>query len=384
MGGAEMYTNNKVKYLISTGWKVKVCFYVTAENVRLDGLLPFVGNCNSEMSLPLNFYSRNKREDIINKIIGDYTLSEETIVESHLPHLSIWAELVAKKLKGRHIVNCIQEQPIDQTPRLAQYYEFKLKRREILNATEKSLQIRYFVNYYKPEYAQYTHNAKIICSNVVTDDIAPQVVLEKSNYNIVTIGRLDKAYVPTMLEEVRSFVAANGDKKFNFIVVGGSPGGRVESEVASFFQNTENIKVYTLGYVFPIPGALLDCCDVSIASANSIYVSYERGIPTIAVCAYDYQGMGIFGETTQSIVIRKNEPQIPIRELLDDVLIKGKYKKKSLVEKKENESNLVLQEQIEYIENSKEKKEYYEVDRIYSKSSFIINRIKLLFHNIKN
>ena len=95
------------------------------------------------------------------------------------------------------------EENINQlTKKEAAFVEYKMKRWEILNASVKSFH-RYFNNLYKEEYANYVHKyMRAYCSNVVDENTSFQDDVRKADFNIMSVGRLDKPYVHYMLQEV--------------------------------------------------------------------------------------------------------------------------------------------------------------------------------------
>lgn len=45
MGGAQMYTENKVNYLREEGWDINVFYYINGENLKLPSLREYKDNC---------------------------------------------------------------------------------------------------------------------------------------------------------------------------------------------------------------------------------------------------------------------------------------------------------------------------------------------------
>ena len=64
MGGAEMYTSNKLKFLDIANWSASVYFTNECQTIMLENLSKFQSNCIKECRKPFIYYS-NKEIDAI-------------------------------------------------------------------------------------------------------------------------------------------------------------------------------------------------------------------------------------------------------------------------------------------------------------------------------
>ncbi len=365
MGGSEMFTANKVQYLQNNGWDVRVFFANPHGQIKIEALRQFSMNLIPEIGFAFYYINKRTRYKIINRICEGVSCDDETVVESHLLVQGYWGELIAKACNGKSILNAMEENIKPLSNNEAAFVEFKLKRMEILNASVKSFR-RYFNNKYKDEYASYTHDLmRAYCSNVTTDDDAFDYSLSPADYNIISIGRLDKSYIYPMFEEIAIFAKRVSWKKINVIVIGGSPDGSVENRIRQLFDDIKNVSLYLYGYLFPIPTKLLLQADVSIAMANSVLVTSDLGIPTIVLDIHDLQPIGIFERTTPNRFTRDREPIQKVSELLKEILVDGKYLKiapKNVDVSKELDD--VFGKQIKFLElSAKESSVYYDVNK---------------------
>ena len=382
MGGAEMFTANKIKYLKSVGWKAHVYYYRKFGNIKIPELKQFENNNIPELLYGITYISKRKREEIINRICEEIKYGDEVIIESHILNLAYWGELIAKRCRGKSIINAMEENFSPMNEKEVAFIEFKMKRMEILNATPKNLH-RYLSDHYKDEYVKYTHKYMVpFCSNVVTEEDF-NISLPKNGQNILSIGRLDKPYVMPMFEEIKRFAESNPQKTYNLLIIGGSPKGTVENKIKHLFSGINNIFLYEYGYVFPIPRNLIDKADVSIASANSVLVSYDRGIPTIAIDIHDLHPMGVFGYTTKNKFSRTNEPHQTVSELLNEILNENKYPKQTPNDYDEQAMiREVFGKQIKFLSLSPFDNIYYDVESVYHRFTYFKNQFKNLVKNI--
>lgn len=367
MGGAQMYTVNKIEYLRSIGWDVVVYYSLPYKSILIGGLAEFDHNFIPDMQYAIQYLPQKRYEPIIKKICQGVIRYDELVVETHLAALSGWGEIIAARLKGRHVVNFLEEHPRALTKKEAKYYEFKLKRREVLNASEISLK-RLFGIFYKEEYLEYEHKSGFFCSNVVGESVFDSSFLKVANFNILSIGRLDKPYIETLVLELKKLAINNKKYSFNFHFVGGSNSGKVEKWIEMELGNIDNVNNYLYGFMFPIPLGLIEMANIAVASANSILVTSERGCPTISIDMSDFGAIGLFGYTTVNKFNRTVEPFVPISELIEQVLIhktiqlegRGCSKKGSEIAQRH------MEESVNYLKCMDEKKDYYDLKKIYS------------------
>lgn len=383
MGGSEMFTYNKWKYLTSHGWDVDIFFFNKGEHFCLKELEKYKNNCIPDLIYGISFLSSRRKKDILDRILSNVTQNDEIVVESHLYSLTLWGEMIVERMGGRSIVNCMEEN-IDQISLAeAEFMEFKLKRHEILNASVKSLH-RYFGQCYKDEYEKYTHSyMRAYCSNVVTRTVKAEIEIKKADFNILSIGRLEKPYVLPTFAEVRKFVDLHHDKFFNIIVIGGDPKGDVEGKIRTVFNGVKNVYFLFLGYMFPVPSNLIEINNVAIASANSVLVPSNEGVPTIAIDIHDNLPIGIYGRTTNNKFSRDSEPATSIVELLDDVLIKGLYPKSNPILRNEKaEMEEVFGKQLDFLKLSSSDGTAYPVEELYSVWRVLYDRTKYYLHKL--
>lgn len=364
MGGAQKYLENKVRYLQSKGWGVFVFFYLEPKEVKLPLLADFKDSYIPELLYWYYSFTPKDRKGIINRIketVGD---GDKIIVESHLLSLSYWSELVAKDLGACHIVNFLEEGSYVFSNKQYEFFEYKLKRWQILNAEEANIH-RLFGSYFKSDFLQYENKIRFDCSNVVDEYTDVEYDFEKSDYTIITIGRLEKPYVMPMVEEIRNFALKYSSKSINVIFVGGSPDENIEKNIKAKL-NLPQLNVYMLGYLYPIPISLLRNVDAAVGSANAVLVTSAYDIPTVSMDMYDSMAIGVYGYTTSNKWARTEEPQQHVSYLLEEILIERKYQPRGEIKHIKEDMEEELARQISFIDRAMQSKGYFDVDSIPS------------------
>lgn len=383
-----MYTYNKWKYLSSHGWDIEIYYTVNKDGrFFLKELEIYKDNYIPDLIWGLSYISERLQEKILDKLLANISKGDEVVVEGHLYNLTQWGELIAKKTGGINIMNCLEENLVPIGKAEVSFLEFKLKRHEILNASSVKSLHRYFGSYYKDSYEQYIHNyMRIYCSNVVTHSVKYENSSNDgidADYKILSVGRLNKPYVLQTFAEVKTFIEEHSNKKFRILVIGESPQGKIEENIKAMFRGMINVRLVFLGYMFPVPYNLIEENDVAIASANSVLVPSNEGIPTIAIDTHDLHPIGIYGKTTNNRFSRDNEPIVSVVELLEDVLIKGLYPKSVPVLRDESaEMEEVFSRQIDFLRLSPRDGVTYPVNNMFSLKKKITGRVKYYLHRM--
>lgn len=384
IGGAEVFTSNKIKFLESKGWQPYVFFAGKGHKVLIENFKPFENNRLEILGNRIWSYSNNKLKIIIGETIKkikeniNYHISDEIIIESHYIGYSLWAELIAKELGARHILNCLEEDMSQWNLAERHFIEFKLKRHEILNGSESSLK-KYLGTLFSNEHLQYAHDYLGIpfCSNVTADFPIDLSMIDTNNKTIISIGRLNKPYILPTMKSIRDFVDKYRSNFFNLIIVGASIDGSVEKKIDSLFSECRNIVIHHFGYMFPIPVNLIKMADVGIASSNSIDIPTNEGVPTINIDIEDLKPIGIYKITTQNRWVKKNDPEVSVESLLEDILIHEKYKRRRNLKSSE-EFEKSFAKQLEFLKNCDDRRLYYDVNAIYLGKKFRIKRFCII------
>lgn len=376
-GGAQLYTANKLSYMESLGWQPYTFFHVSGE-CKIKYLSRFFDGYIPDLARTIQTMSKKKVSRVIEKIVNVVGADGEIVIESNAMSLAFWGEAIAERINGKHVVFPLEETFWNITRKEAAFFEFKLQRKEIMTSTEGRLK-QLFQSYYKDEYKSTLLGLKPFCSNVVdyTPIELPERVTRAETHKILSIGRLLKPYIGPMLDDVKAFARIHHGERFALIMIGGDSDPSVETSIKKKFKDIHNVELFLLGYVYPIPYEWIKIADVCIASSNSVLVSAEEGIPTIAVDGHDFKAIGVYGYTTNKKVFRDNEPIIPIVDLLEDIIIKNKYPKKLKPRNVQNELNNSFKSHLCFLSASTADKEYYKMQDVYSNMDCFIARIKL-------
>lgn len=360
MGGGQMYVRNKMKYIEEQGWRVEI-FSGQEGTIYINDLKKYRRNIIRVLDDAPFIYSQKTIEATLlhmKNIIGNE--NEQIIIESGAAHTCYWGELLSKEIHGKHIVFLLDEHNDKIDFRYLDFFDFKHQRKELTGIANRSLMDLF--RDYKLINQENNYWLTAYCSNVVEECYNPIIEkIKKADYSIGSIGRLEKPYVLPVAEEIRKFAANHPDATFNIIFIGGSTIRKSMKQLRKKFRGMNNINLILTNYMFPIPKKIFNLVNVFISSSGSARVSYNEGIPTIAIDGHDYMPIGIVGYTTEQTLYRENTAAKSISELLEDILINKCLLQMNFNAYEPEDIKVYFEPHIEFINKSSQEFSYYPV-----------------------
>ena len=371
IGGSQLYASGKTEYLKKNGWEVH-CYSNLNVPVGTDNAVPSLkeyiqkgcGELEFLQVFPSNFRKSEQRM-FINFLIQHMGIINpkecEIIIESHHITEHLWGELLAAKLGARHFCVFLHEAAAyGQNYRdFADFFYFKWQRNEILGG--EAAFTRIFKGYKNISATLYKMPDTVHEQEPVQDVDFPLINrIQKRDYNICHIGRIDKLYVPYAIEGVAEFARRHPDKTICFIFV-----GRVDSRkdfIVKTFDTLGNVEVIAPGNMFPIPRILFSKVDVVLASAQSALFAANEGVLTVAGNGETFnKTQGVLGYDTSSPTY--GDAKFSYVEVLENVLVKRLYDGKEYQLPKLRPAEEYYENFWTIVEKAAPAKEYY-VERL--------------------
>lgn len=364
-GGSQCYTAAKAQYLEEEGWKTLVFFQDDHQRNHkcLIGYLNKFLDCDTTgISNPPFIYPdwlRNKILSKMIKIIGDYKLYDQIIIESHENAYSQWGEILASKINAKHFVFLMNERfrgPNMEYDKKIEYYFFKYNRKEIISGKVGISKLFegyvYLENEDLPDYLELDESPIQDVPNERVNNIA------RCDWNICYIGRGNKSYVPFILNDIGRFAGDYPEKTIQLISI--SDLNIHRQTIKSILSDNNNLSICELGYLHPIPTNLFKKIDVVIAGAGSARHSCEEGAIVIVADTETKMSNGILGyETLDSVYKSGDSVCTDYVDALKRVLVdKVHLKMKNQYPPKKGFRETVLK-QFELFNKSCEEVQYY-------------------------
>ena len=364
MGGSQMYTRNKLKYLRETLHNVNL-FHAGVEGgkIMIDDLLEYENNRIIYLNYPAYLFKKRTQEKIISLICNQIPKQfKELFIESHSTASATWGELIAKRINAKHIIYLLSENNSIRNKSVYKFFRFKLERRELVGIQKKSIPILFRGRQSIDENMSYELSAN--CMNVIEDIKYPMLSqIPKSDYTIASIGRVNKLFLINILDDIIQFINDNQGSSFTFLFIGGEPSNSNSiKKIKEKFKNLSNVTLFFTGYIYPIPQELILTSNVFVSSSGSCYVSNSLGIPTIPIDSNDHKPIGVLDRTTKNVIYRDNEPQVELKKLLNDILIKRIYKPEVVVNR--DEFKVDFSEHLMFISDSNNINSYFNINSI--------------------
>lgn len=371
VGGQQLYVISKAKWLKNNGYRVNIIAAAKGE-IYINDLMQYKDNIIEELSIIPHWFNRRKRNNIIEKVIKIIgRVDDDIIIESSNQTISVWGEIIAKRLDAKHLFFSLQEKNTFRRKSLYEFLIYKLKRGELAGIKEEAFRTVFKYNWKSvPRLRAYMSNIPEDYEYELLDKLKP------ARYTIGMIGRLGKPFVLPVIKEINEFVSHHKDDSFNLIMIGGSSNKKNYKRIKSYCEKTDNLNLYVTGFIYPIPLQLIQIPDIFISSAGSSIISAHYNKITISIDSQDYNPIGVLGVTTQNTIYRdSDEPIMKLDDLLADVLINGKYKQEE-INLKVSILNPDYSNHIEFLNKSADTIDYYDFDfdkPKYKVGQFIIN-----------
>ena len=379
MGGGQLYTRNKVDYLKRHGWQVDV-YTGRAGRLLLPEMKEYEENYYKELSYNPYYISKKRRNKIIHKIIGN-NIFDETIIETSKHNFSIWGELIAEKIHAKHVIFNLDEEFLVYDRWEYEYLDFKHRRRELACITPVSMQKLF--GKYKVVKKNENYSLHFVCRNQISDSNSDIMKgIQKEDINLGCISRLDKSYIIPMFNEVKIFALKHPEYKISFILVGDSDDKTRLSSIKKILSDIKNIKLYTMGYLSPIPKALIDFVDYFIGTAGSAMMTAKAGKITIAVDTTSCIPIGIMEYDVQSGIFSNGDIQNPLNDYLEDLIFHKDVEEigKRLREKEKTSLNYMTEfdNHMKFIDCSEAQKEYFSFEKLAIKNKVLFFVIQII------
>ena len=364
IGGAEQYLYNKKNFLESQGWRVLI-FSGQHGSILINDLKIFERYIYTELYCSPSCFTRRTVEKVVNRIVSDIgdCNDEECVLESVYLPSCLWAEMVASRIKARHLAFPLQEEhKYDDGAK--KYLWFKYNRHELAGIVKDS--VRQMLG---DDSVELRDDVKIsaVCNNVFDDCDDPYTKLldEKADYTLGSIGRLVKPCVPAIVEGFCSYARNRPEKRFNVVMIGDSIERGRKEVIRKKLSSVSNIHTVMTGDVYPIPRSFASKIDVFVSTAGAATATYKEKIPTVKVNPLNGEPLGVTGldYMPKEKNMYASSPDLSIEKCIDNAIFNRDKIRFVLGNGDEyiSRMNTEFQRQLSFLDFT-DQKEYYDAE----------------------
>lgn len=368
VGGGQCYLAAKAKYLETCGWKTIILSATNNKRKKcpidyLNQFLPFsiqeLRHQVYDLHPLLVDYGLKKMIRLIGKTNSD----DDIIIETHTDIAALWGELLAKRLKARHMYFALYEHyrnPQQNFLKKIDFYKFKMDRGELMCSYRTANRLFDGFRTYSEKEVERALTDEAPIQSVIN----PQVEsLKRYDYNICYIGRTQKSYVPHIIRGIGEFSANHHDKQVQFVIVGQSELQR--ALIDKVIEENENLIITEVGSLHPLPRALYSKIDVVIAGSGSARCSVEEGAVVIIADTESDKSLGLLGYDTNDSIFRAKDSVIASYcEALERVLVRQEHKSMTYKYPPKMGVAECTAQNFELISKADKKLVYYDEDKI--------------------
>ncbi len=367
VAGGPIYYANKIRYMESLGWRVVVIPTNAGKRVLIRGMERFLGPyVPFILDVPSEYSKRQQRK------LVDYLESfvpkdrGETVIETGTDYTNYWGEALAERIGAKHIVIFLDEQNERVDQKVIDFYKFKYSRHEMSSISKEVMQ--HFFQNYIPISIDDCIGLPCYCNNSIEDYDHPLIQqISRADYNIGYVGRLEKPFVPPILDAFISFATKYSSKQIQFVLFGGAFEDKTIETIKERFDKLQNVKLVITGYLFPLPVKALEKMDSFVSGAGSANAICKAALTSIKVDMFTYEALGIVLDSKDQDQHFATCPHgSTILDYLEWVLIDG-YRPQGLTPLYQNdwaEIEQGFQTHIDFMNNTAKEKAYYDVDKL--------------------
>ena len=368
VAGGPIYDCNKIRYLKEHGWTVNV-LPTDSGKVYIQPLEEYASVSFPFIQIQPYLFTKKELKKKLDLLVSYITISDEIIIETGTDYTALWGELLAKRLQAKHIIMFLDEKNSHVNQFTAPFYKFKYERNELASISMKSMKC-IFGKYFELAEAS-RHILAAVCSNAVADIKSNlNEKIPEGDYVIGSIGRLDKPFVPKIIDAICEFAQRNPRKIVSVCLLGGADDLSI-SKIEETLGARKNIRYFISGYIWPIPKDVFDKIDVFVSAAASSRASVNQRIPTIRVDVITYKPEGILIDAVNNISISSEKNDASISDYLVEILENKKIYPINGVVELQDEWRWICQnldKHMDFCNSSSSKKEYYEVNKMWNGS----------------
>lgn len=241
-------------------------------------------------------FSRGDRVMLLDSLVNAVgPIDGKCVVETGTDWTSLWGELLAERLNAKHVVNWLDENNKWAKIKYSDFLYFKYNRDELRCISPQA------ADNLLADCPGYDTNDpplfKAACSNSIGLEANQfSSALNRADFNIGSIGRLEKRAAVTAISAAERFASAHPSQRIQVVLFGGTHDRMWLAKIKDASSRLDNLEIVVTGYMWPLPMDALEKMDIFLSSSGSCRASEMLGIPTVAIDVGDGSAIGFVDE----------------------------------------------------------------------------------------
>ncbi len=322
LGGAQLLTLRKARFLRDKGWEVFIIYRRTMGEFKLKNEF---GEFNTlfvpEFSYHFNFVSKRKLVKVLRQIdpFLDEIDKSSSFIESNDIVCAVWAEYLSSVYDIKHALYMLSEENMKRLfyyP-YKRYYNFKLQNNELWGCNSCGLEISF--GQPLPQYSQNFINVAFNDNEIPDCSSSPIEIsnLKKDTIVISTLTRLEKTYLPILIDNIALMCKSRKDVNICFIIAGGSVDineeNKIKQKANEYNKNIDNIQIMVTGYITPGKD-FFSQTDVFVGMGTAAISALSQGCIVLPINPLTNKTPGVFGIETFNFAYSESKEEYPVSE----------------------------------------------------------------------
>lgn len=327
IGGSELYTLRRIKYLQNRGFGTLV---ITSSFKKEEVLLKELENFNIIELKNIQYNEKKYINRLENNLKDQY---KKIYIETHC----FWefGEKLAQRLKTINFIYLMAEQPFFNFPNKRFFLE-KLKNDEIIGVSEETLRISFGEEWKKGNYKNNYVNISFDKEEIQSDKNREKIYkLEKNeeNIRILTVSRFEKTYIEELIKDVLKISKKYKNKSFELILIGDSSNREIRINLIEKYKNTSNLKIRFLGYITPLFSELYENLDLFVGMGTALINAVSFECISLGIDARNNRTSGFFGRDIKTFGYHSSDKTVSIFEKIEEFILMKKEEKDQIKKK---------------------------------------------------
>lgn len=327
LGGAQLLVLRRVKYFKSLGLDVRVIirrhtgdFFLKEEFAHIPVLfLP-------QVDKPFLFTSEKEKKQILDVVSFFVNDTDNTIIETNSLQESVWGEFFASCFKIKHVIYLHAEEVVGKYLYYPgkDFFYYKYKRGELWGVSDQSIKMIFGkdIDNCQNQYINVAFDPEEIKEKSVPS--LDYLKKDKNQCVITTVTRLEKGYVPALIQGCIEYARKNPAKNILLLIIGGTIFPKVELKLKedchALKMRMPNLKIDFPGYMTTLGADLYSKTDIFIGVGTASINAISQGCVTLIIDFPSNRTSGIFGLDTTNFGYSQNNITFEIEDKIEELL----------------------------------------------------------------